>query len=363
MNGARRASFSRSTSRVDKHGAVTAKPSGRLVIQGLFALLVTAVALWWAFHDADLDAMRTTFAESSPWIIGGFFFGQIALHALRILRVGLFIRPITPSISARAIFAAANLGIAATFLIPLRLGEFVRPMLLQRSGVPFGSAVSSVVVERIADGLCAVGLFFVFVGYVPMSDLDPKDAQSLRTASQLASLIFGSALVFLVAAALAREPVLGLTRNLIGRISPTLADRIVGLIATFLDGLSALGSAWRSGAFIILTVAYWVGSGLLIWMLAYSYDDQLPLVAGLFCVSVLVFMVMIPAGPGFAGTFQAGFKLGFLAFGLGASEIAVIAVIAHVMQLLAMGLFVGAGAMAAEPEQLGRRVSPEVNPG
>ena len=173
----------------------------------------------------------------------------------------------------------------------------------------------------------------------------------LRWMVRIAAFVFVGGLFFLVAAALARGPVLGLTKTILSKISVTLAERIVGLITTFLDGLAALGSAWRALLYVGLTIAYWVGNGLLTWMLAVSYEPSLPVVSGLFTISVLVFLVMIPAGPAFAGTFEAGFKLGFGAFGLDQATVIVIAVVAHVAQLLMMGILVGAGFMSLEAKQ------------
>lgn len=336
---------------------MTAKASrgARIALQAVVALVVTIGALWWVFHDADLDAMAKSLEKASPAAVIAFGVGQLFLHLFRVIRWGLYIRPLGPDISNRALFAAANIGIAGTFLIPLRLGELLRPALIQRSGVPFVSGVASVFVERIADGLCAVGMFFIFFSFVPDSAPIPDELTRLSTGAAVA---FGGGLVFLIAAAWAREPVLGLARRILERISTSLADRVLGLVEAFLDGLAALGSVPRAAAFIALTIGYWGGSGVLIWLLAASWQPTLPLVSGLFTVAVLVFAVMIPAGPAFAGTFELGFKLGLGAFGLDASSVIVVAVVAHVVQLLTMVLILGSGLMAAEPRQLVRATPP-----
>lgn len=332
-------------------------PRLRALAQIGLAILVSILALWWAFHDADLERMVEDLGRSSPAIVVTYVLGFLVLHALRVVRWGLHVRALEPGVSWRAVTAAANIGIAATFFIPLRLGEFVRPMLIHRSGVRFGGAVASIVVERIADGLCSVGMFFVFFNFVPASAQIPNELGRL---SVMATFAFGGGLVFLIAAALAREPVLGLTRAILRRVSAGLADRVVGLVATFLDGLGALGSAWRAALYIALTLAFWLGNGLFTWVLASSYAESLPVAAGLFTISVLVFAIMIPAGPAFAGTFEAGFKLGFGAFGLDPSSTIVVAVIAHVVQLLMMASFVGIGLAVAEPGQRSQKRRPSV---
>ena len=320
----------------------------RFVIQAVVAVLVSILALWWVFKETDISEMQENLAKSSIWTVVVFGLGQLFFHIFRIVRWGMYIRPLGPEVSNRAIFAAANIGIASTFFLPFRLGEFIRPTLINRAGVRFGAAVASIVVERIADGLCSVGMFFIFFSFVPESSPIPAELTQLSTGAAIA---FGGGLVFLILAAVWRGPVLGLTKLILERISPSLAERVVGLISTFLDGLAALGSPWRAFLYIALTIGYWSGSGLLIWLLAANYQPELPVVSGLFTISVLVFAVMIPAGPAFAGTFELGFKFGFGAFGLDPSSIIVIAVIAHVVQLLSMGIFLCAGIIAAEPNQ------------
>lgn len=320
----------------------------KLVAKGILALAISAFAIWWAFKDADLEHMARQLERSSPVAVIVFTVGQVLIHGFRVLRWSLYMRPLAPQVSGRALFAAANIGIPATFFVPLRLGEFVRPMLIARSGAPFAGAMASVVVERIADGLCAVGMFFVFFAFVPDSAPIPDELTRL---SMGAAIVFGGGLVFLFAAAVARGPVLGLMQRILGRVSPNFADRVVGLTATFLDGLAVLGSPGRALTYIGLTIAFWGGSGVLIWLLASSYLPELPLLAGLFTVPVVVFAVMIPAGPAFAGTFQWGYLLGLGAFGVAKDDTLVISVVAHASQMLTMALFVGAGFLAAEPGQ------------
>jgi uncharacterized protein (TIRG00374 family) len=303
--------------------------------------------------------MAEKLRSTRAFVVLGFALGQAGIHFLRVLRWMLYLRAIDPSVSRRAVFAAANIGIPATFFVPLRLGEFVRPMLINRAGIRFGSAVASVVVERLADGLCAVGMFFLFFSFVSESTpLPEENIADLKTASRWAAVAFGTGLVFLVAAALAREPVLGASRFVLSKLSATLADRLLGLVSTFLDGLAALGSTWRAATYIVLTVAYWAGNALLTWWLAASYEPSLPVLSGFIVISALVFAISVPAGPAFAGTFEAGFTVGLGVFAVSASTAGVIAVVAHVVQILTMAGFVLMGFLAAEPGQRLRASSP-----
>ncbi len=56
----------------------------------------------------------------------------------------------------------------ALFILPLRLGEFARPYLVaERPALRVSAALSSVVVERVADGIFTAALLVVALLAVP----------------------------------------------------------------------------------------------------------------------------------------------------------------------------------------------------
>lgn len=322
-----------------------------LILKGLIALLISVAAFWWAFHDVDMAEVGERLGNSSPLILVVFLFIQLANHFLRTWRWGLLIGPLGPA-SPRAILAASCIGFPATFFLPLRLGEFVRPVMIQRSGVPFAGAMASVVVERVADGLFNLGLFFLLLSMLPADAPVPDD---LRTYSMLALMLFGGALIVLIAIVMIRRPALALIERLMKPIAPGVTDKVLGLLGAFIDGLAPVRSGGRLVLFFVLTVVYWLINGFSTWMLATSYIDDLPVMAGPFAITVVVFAIMIPAGPAFAGTLEAGFKFGLAPFGITAGPAGALALAHHAVQLVMMAILVGFGFMVAEPGQTGPR--------
>lgn len=326
------------------------RPKGRLIswlIKGVIALVASVGAFWWAVHGVDLDQVLDDLKNTSWTVVAIFLVGQLVLHVLRVARWGLLVRPLGP-VSFRAVFAAASVGFPATFFLPFRLGEFVRPVMIQRSGVPFAGAMASVVVERVADGIVNLGLFFLFLTMLPETAKVPDD---LRTFSIAALVLFGGALVFLIVASVARRPALRLVDRILSPISTGLATKVMGLLETFIDGVMVLRTPGRITSFIGLSLVFWLCSGLLTYMLAVSYLDALPLLAGPFVTSVVVFAIMIPAGPGFAGTLEAGFKLGLAPFGVPVDKILVVALAFHAIQVVQLAIIAGAGFLSAEGKQ------------
>ena len=333
-------------------GPAARRVSFGFVVKAAIALLISVGAFWWAFHDVDLSEVTARLERTSVVVLLLFLASQLANHLLRTWRWGLLVQPLGP-VSPRAIFAASSVGFPATFFLPLRLGEFVRPAMIARSGVPFAGAMASVVVERVADGLFNLGLFFLVLSTLPASAPIPDD---LRTYATIALVLFGGGLIALVLIVLMRRPAFALIERMLQPIAPGLAARILGLLGAFIEGLSALKSGGRLVLFVVLTAVYWLINGVATWMLAITYIPELPLIAGPFAISVVVFAIMIPAGPAFAGTLEAGFKFGLVPFGVAAGPAGALALAHHAVQLVMMAMLAGAGFLAAEPAQTRKSV-------
>ncbi len=329
-----------------------------LVAKGVVALLISVAAFWWAFHDVEMDDISERLRQTSPTIVVLFFLSQVGNHLLRTWRWSLLIRPLGPA-TPRAIFAASSIGFPATFFLPLRLGEFVRPAMIRRSGVPFAGAMASVVVERVADGLFNLGLFFALLSAMPASAPVPDD---LRTYAMIALVLFGGAFIVLILTVIMQRPAFALIERLLKPVAPGLSDRVLGLLGAFIDGLKALKTPGQLALFIALTCAFWLINGFATWYLATTYIPDLPVWAGPFATSVVIFAIMIPAGPAFAGTLEAGFKFGLAPYGVAAGPSAALALANHAILLTTMALLAGVGFMAAEPGQVAKASKADADP-
>ncbi len=325
-------------------------PLARL-IQVVVALLVSAGALWFSFKDVDLRSLFAKLAASDPKVIVLYALAQVAIHAVRVVRWGLLVRPLGP-VSWRAVFSAASVGIPAAMFLPLRLGEFVRPVMMSRAGVPFPSAMASVVTERLADGLTNVGLFFFLLAWMPATVYLPD---KVRLMAEVALYGFGGACVAIAVMVWAREKTERVILRVLRPRWPELADRFARLFGVFVAGLRPLLVPRRLIAFVALTILYWAINGGVTTVLARSYGLDIPFLAGPFAIVLVVFAVTLPAGPAFAGTMQIGFLMGLKPFGVTDEQAALVAISVHLIQIVSQALMMGAGFLTAEP---GQRASP-----
>ncbi|MEY3011540.1 MAG: hypothetical protein RIT45_275 [Pseudomonadota bacterium] len=223
------------------------------------------------------------------------------IHGWRVLRWLPLVRPFAP-VPLAVLNRIGAVGFMGVFLLPLRLGELVRPTLLARDGgVPFGTGLSMIAVERISDGLMVTLMLFGVLLTVPETALERSP--EVRQGAYAALTVFGSAMIGLVLTAVARNFTKRLLELTVGRLSGQLASRIHGLLTTFIDGLRVLGSPGAIASFVLLTAGYWLTNGFGIWVMARGLGLEVPVTAGYAMMCCVVVGMMIPNSPGNVGSF------------------------------------------------------------
>jgi uncharacterized protein (TIRG00374 family) len=277
------------------------------VVQTFAGLAVSGVALWLTLRGKDLGAIWAEMRQADYRYLAPYLLILAAIHLARTVRWGILLEPVAKLPFAK-LNAAAAVGFMALMILPFRIGEFARPYLVaERPRLRVSAALSSVVVERVADGIFT-GLLLV-VALLAVPD-DVAGVGVLRAGGVLVSGAFGGALVFLILAYRNRELAVRLTAKLIGPFSKRLADRVAGMMDAFIHGLRLVPSRRKMALFFLLTVVYW---GLNAWgmgLLALGFGFDLTFVQSCAVLGMLVVGVMIPAGPGMIGTFQGAILIG-----------------------------------------------------
>lgn len=322
---------------------MTSKNVWRLVA----SLSMSALFLWLAFRRVSWVQTLEELRQAHWGYIALFLFCLCINQLCRIHRWGALIRPFAP-ISTSRLWRISNIGILLIMVLPLRLGEFVRPYLLKKeSGVPLSAGLGSVAVERSIDGLMVTLIFFVSSVWVPAPYAVPA---ALQAGAWVALAVFVGALVVIVSTLATHGAVSDLIRRWGSRLAPGFTDKIVGLLNSFVTGLQSLPN-WRAIVTMLgLTGLYWASNGLGLYFLMRSFGWELPWVAGVLVVCVLALGVMIPAGPGHLGTFQGALLAGLGVFEVNATEAAAYGLIAYPVSLLVVVAF-------GLPYLIGRRMN------
>ena len=305
--------------------------------------LIWAVALastlgfgYLAIRDAHPDEVWDALQRANIWWVAPSFAVLAVAVAVRVLRWQLlFHRERRPSYGATA--AAALVGLAVNSLVPLRAGEAARVIALNRRArtSPVESA-ATVALERILDVLCLLLLLLAALPWLP--DVDWVGAAA-AVAAALAAVLVGAAVAFAV---YGERPFHALDRRL-SRLPFGHLEWVEQVGTNLGRGLVALREPTLALAAIVLTVLSWALTSLSFWLLTLAFDLDLPVVTGVLILAAVGFSVILPAGPGSLGVFEAATVVALAAYDVPASEALTFAFTLHAVNLLP---YLVAGAIA-----------------
>jgi glycosyltransferase 2 family protein len=280
----------------------------KLTVRLLLSLAVSALLMWLSLRNADLRAVGRAIASADPWRMAGYVAILVCIHLIRTVRWGILLEPLG-HVGFKRLNSASAVGFMLLMVLPFRLGEFARPLLIARPppGVAGptlrrSGAFASIVVERIVDGL-AIGLLGIVALRMLGEQASGRYAEFARHASVLVALGFFALCLAVTSAFFLRERALRLVSALLRRLSPRFAERASSMTGAFISALH-LGSGWKALAFFALTALYWSVNGFGLALLAPAFGFHLAPLMVATILAVQVVGVMVPAGPGMIGTTQ-----------------------------------------------------------
>ncbi|MCL4805262.1 MAG: flippase-like domain-containing protein [Anaerolineae bacterium] len=266
--------------------------------------------------------------------------GYLLLGALGIV-IFLLIRAVRwrfmldNSVPFSQVFHIQNIGYMLTQLMPFRLGDVARAILIGNvPPVTIAQGISTMVVERLLDMLFIVVLLpFTLSGITSLPDW-------MRSFALFSGFAAIGGIVVLILAANQRERALHIADNLMARLTPFLNRKSwLGRLDGLLLGLKSLTSARDGLILIVLSVLVWlpVLGAYYFTMLAVGLNPTWVMVG--FVVCAAAFSVAVPSTPGQAGPFHFAVITALQLYGQPPAESAGFAFLYHIMNIVVMIIF------------------------
>jgi hypothetical protein len=229
-----------------------------------------------------------------------------------------------------SLYPATIIGYMANNLLPARLGEFVRAFVLaQREGLQTPTVFASLVIDRLFDGFTVmlILLFTLLTLRLPQGLAEAETV--LRTGGIVTFVLYAAVVAFLLLLKRQTVRTLAWTGILLKPFPQKLSDRIIPLLGSFIGGIKMSSKGGHIAAVLASSLAVWLFCVIPVDMVLQGFGIHLPITASMFILVLLVFAVMVPASPGFIGTYHYACFKGLSAFGIAESTAVSIALILH----------------------------------
>ena len=317
------------------------KSSGYNWLYLLLATIITITLLAWALTDVSPSLVAQYLRNSQvSWLCWGLV-AFLASYFVRAKRWGTLLGTNRNPISFQIRMSAIFIGFASNCILPGRVGELVRALVLKRFGkIPLGTVLGSIFTARLLDALIAFVLLLISLLVIAQSGHTELLNIPLEGIAFFLGLV---CITFLIAAWYPRAIIscLGKVIDLMGL--SRWKTQIIAVINSILQGLEALRHPKLGITALLETLLIWGLMGTLFWFGALAFGITSPGIFGALLVqSIVALAIALPSSPGYIGPFEAGVRFGLEIYDLPPDIIIAYAITIHFLMnisLTIIGLF------------------------
>lgn len=278
------------------------------------SLLASIVMLWVARTQLGVQLVPDgiVFVDVAALVVACVL--HVPYAVLRAMRLQVGLDPLVAAhggtrFDRRALYGSGFVSFLVLLVLPFKLGEASRPILLARAeqpGVGVAEAIGVVGLERVVDGVLICTMLF---GGLALAHADlvhaPTQLLLVQRFGQWMGLAFFAAFGFALLAA--REPAAWgarITRWFAWQ--PAFAAWSSKVVVRVAESFAALLGARRLGQLVVISLAYWLVTVLQLGAVARACGLELSWPAAAATVAIIGLSIQLPGGPAQTGTFQVG---------------------------------------------------------
>lgn len=276
-------------------------------IRAVVGIGISAIFLFLAFRGQDFGEIGAALRETSLWWVIPALMLYFAGVYLRAIRWRILLRTVAPTATTNQLFPIVVIGFMANNILPLRAGEIVRSVVIGREfGVRKTSALATIAVERIFDGITMLGFLAFSMIFVSLTS-------ELESLAIISFIVFAGLLLVMVLLTFGGDLVTRLLQLVLGPMPDRLGSKVEQMAESFLSGLGVLKSRGDLVKVIGTSLGAWLLEASMYYLMAIGFGSQvrevMSLSATLLTTSVANLSTLIPGAPGYIGQFEYGVKL------------------------------------------------------
>jgi len=290
----------------------------------IVGLMVSIICSWLFVRKIDWSSLGVAFSEAKYIYIFPTIIIMFATIYIRTIRWEVLISPVK-KVSVLNLFSVNMIGFMANNVLPARLGEFIRPVMVARKEkIGVSASFATVAIERVFDILGIIVIASLLFCFLP-SDTS-QNTNSLAVIHQLKK--WSAIMAFLGICAIAILFLLSLYPQKAGAVFEkllfvfphNLRDKLVNLLHSFISGLQVFDHKTKLLWVGMLSIVIWLLNAASIYVLCYSFDIGLSYAGSCFVTVCLALAVALPQAPGFIGVFHIATQKSLDVFGIGLSS-------------------------------------------
>ena len=294
---------------------------------------LAALLLWLFLREVDLAGVAAELRRADyRWVVLGVVL-TLLVTVHRAVRWHYLLLPIK-SVSLAPLTATTFMGWAFTALLPGRLGEVARPVLLgRREEISKTAAFATIVLERLFDLLCVLLILVTYLLFFPLpSGVDAEAAAivgGMRLSGIAALALLAVAVGFMAGAQLMPQRTDAILVRVFGWLPGVLGDRLLPFARSFLSGFAGIRSPRLIVTIVVHSLLIWLNILVTYYALLFAFDIVLPPHAVMPLIVMVVIGVMVPT-PAAVGGFHFATQLALVGlWGVAPDRAASYAIVCH----------------------------------
>ncbi len=283
--------------------------TARRALLWILSLALAGVFLYFFLRDANLGRVLHDAKQAAlPLLMAAVAF-EIFSITLRAYRWGVLLRPAAGrKIRMAPLLKATNVSFAITGVMPGRVGEIAKPLLLARwEGLSFTALAGSVVLERVLDLFAIVALWalYVFFGGHDLSPEAQHVAGDVNKVSYVLLAVMFAAGLFAWWLAPRRKLLERWSRRHYGLGRHPVFNKLAALFFRFAEGLDSFKKKRVILYLLFLSLVIWGGVAAAAWCFLEALHLQLPWEASVLLLVFISLGAAVPTPGGIGGVHKA----------------------------------------------------------
>jgi len=311
------------------------------------ALLISGVAIWLLVRQIDLQAFLAALRSLTPLAM---------VLIIACFTVGLFVRGLVcwlilgKEFTFSAAFWAMNVGYLLNSILPLRLGEVGRAVLLVRHGKGrhnYPEVFAAIVTERMMD-LMVGSLFFLATLPLMVGESNLKRVVIITAAA----LLIASGVIFVSTSY--RERLVSWLQDRFGS-KKLIKEKVIPALDKLLTGFQIFQKPKLFFTAFFLLAVSWAMTMVEFTILQDAILNRSQWWWPLLITPASAFVNALPAAPAGLGVFEAGAVAAYSLVGVGKADALAMALVVHAVQVI-IPVFIGMIGIYVMGENLGSLV-------